>query len=157
MKLTARRMALSAAFILGLSLPLRGETVAVWLFDEPVTSSRAAALKDATGHGFDLELGDGQIVADGKFGNGLLCPARASDFVARRKGVQGTGLNLGNRDWTIEWWQRRDAPVARGHVDWVYLLAEDNVDRNAAHKSWELGFQTESRFCGPGVWCHDQS
>ncbi|HWP39297.1 MAG TPA: hypothetical protein VNL70_00125, partial [Tepidisphaeraceae bacterium] len=147
----------SAAMALACAAPLDADTIALWLFDEPAGSVRGDVLKDSSGNGYDLELGQGQIVPEGKFGNGLACPSSVTDYAARRSSVQGTALNLGNRDWTIEWWQRRDAPTARGHVDWVYLLADDEVDRGAAAKSWELGFQTESRFCGAGVWCHDQA
>ncbi|WP_428937549.1 LamG-like jellyroll fold domain-containing protein [Fontivita pretiosa] len=156
MRLLHATLFVALALLAG-AAPIEGATVALWLFDDPVDSVRGAVLKDSSGNGYDLELGQGRIVPEGKFGNGLACPSSVTEFVARRSGVQGTALNLGNRDWTIEWWQRRDAPVARGHVDWVYLLADDELDRDAAAKSWELGFQTESRFCGPGVWCHDQA
>ena len=131
------------------------ETVALWRFEEAVESSNGAILEDASGNGYDLTLGSGRIVDDGKFGNGLLCPPSVSDFVARREGVQMTPLSLGNWDWTIEWWQRRDAPLAKGHAEWIYLLCDNAIDPTV--QDWQKGFQTEARFSGAGFWSHDGS
>ena len=135
------------------SQPCRAKTVALWTFDEPVGTSRDSRAKDSSRNGYDLELGDGKIVAEGRFGNALHCPAQVTDFVARRLEVQGTALNLGNFDWTIEWWQRREGPVVKGHVDWVFLLCDASVD--ASNPNWEAGFQAEARFTGAGLWMHD--
>ena len=75
-----------------------GETVAVWLFDEPIEAPAGTLLKDASGNGYHLTLGSGTIVADGKFGHGLLCPAVVPDYVACRPHVENTDLNLSNSD-----------------------------------------------------------
>ena len=129
------------------------KTVALWSFDDPVGTSRDSLVKDSSGHHYDLELGDGTIVSEGRFGNALHCPAQVSDFVARRREIQQTPLNLGNSDWTLEWWQRRTGPLLKGHVDWVFLLYDETVD--ASNPSWEAGFQAEARFTGAGLWMHD--
>lgn len=141
--------------ILILTDSARAETVALWLFDDPVDSSKGAILKDVSGNGYDLTLGSGRIVADGKFGNALFCPERVTDFVARRLHVESTPLGLSNRDWTVELWQRRDAPVARGYVDWIYLLCDNAID--PSNKDWQKSFQTEARFSGMGLWSHDKA
>ena len=73
---------------------------------------------------------------------------------ARRPGVQGNPLNLGNWDWTVEWWQRRDAPVMKGHVDWIYLTCDNVVQNVEKQEQREFGFQSQSRFLGLGVWHH---
>ena len=138
---------------LGLSSePTSAETVALWLFDEPTESAKGSLLKDSSGSGYDLELGSGRIVADGKFGHGLSCPESVPDFVARRLGVEATPLNIGNHDWTLEWWQRRDGPVAAGHVDWVYLVCNANLDPQNARSALDLQYQNEARFTGAGLW-----
>jgi len=141
------RYFLMAALFLGALPNSDASTVAIWLFDDPTGSKTA---RDSSGNGFDLELGSGQIVPGGQFGSGLACPRNPSKFVARRMNVQGTRLGLGNHDWTVEWWQRRDSASQGGHVDWTYLLVDNAVNTKLAEKSWEMGFQTEARFSGFG-------
>ncbi len=131
------------------------ETVALWGFDEPVTVQRGGVLKDASGNGFDLELGDGRIVPTGRFEHGLLCPSNVADFVARRANVQGTPLNLGNFDWTIEWWQKRSGSLAQGYVDWTVLVCDQEIV--SGDNVWELGFKAEPRFLAAGLWHHDRA
>ncbi|MCH2131801.1 MAG: hypothetical protein MK179_21885, partial [Pirellulaceae bacterium] len=138
----------------GFSAASRAETVAIWLFDESVDSQPGSWLQDSSGNGYHLELGEAQLVADGKFGGGLAYPEAVEKFAARRLGVQGTPLNLGNWDWTVEWWQRRDAPVMKGHVDWIYLTCDNVVQNVEKQEQWEFGFQSQSRFLGLGVWHH---
>ena len=91
-------LSLRIFFALGFLCPpvnSSAETVALWMFDEPVGSARGAVLRDSSGNGYHLELGEGKIVADGKFGLGLAYPESVAEFAARRLGVQGTPLNLG--------------------------------------------------------------
>lgn len=147
------RYFLMAALFLGALPNSDASTVAIWLFDDPTGSKTA---RDSSGNGFDLELGSGQIVPGGQFGSGLACPRNPSKFVARRMNVQGTRLGLGNHDWTVEWWQRRDSASQGGHVDWTYLLVDNAVNTKLAEKSWEMGFQTEARFSGFGLWADDR-
>ena len=130
------------------------DLVALWLFDEPIDSALGTVLKDSSGNGYDLELGGGKIVDGAKFGHGLYCPASVVDFTARRLNIQGTPLNLGNWDWTVEWWQRRDGAVAKGYVDWVYLTYDNTRQTVDTQQKWELGFQADARFLGIGVWHH---
>src|SRR5262245_49489207 len=118
----------ASCFALLLISGVQGATVALWPFDEAVDSPRGSSLKDTSGHGFDLELGEAHIVANGQFGHALECPQNPADFVARRLQVQGQPLNLGNFDWTIEWWQRRSGPVPKGFVDWAFEICDENID-----------------------------
>ena len=76
-------LALATVFgiVAGTIAPIAADTVALWLFDEPVGSPRGTPLRDASGNGMDLELGAGNIVASGKSGNGLACPTFVPDFV----------------------------------------------------------------------------
>ena len=136
------------------TVAITDDTIALWLFDEPVDSGRGTVLKDSSGNGHHLELGGGKIVDGGKFGHGLQSPSSVIDFTARRLNIQGTPLNLGNWDWTIEWWQRRDGPVAKGYVDWVYLTYDNTRQTVTTQQKWELGFQSDARFLGIGVWHH---
>jgi hypothetical protein len=131
------------------------ETVALWAFDDPTTAGRGDQVRDSSGHGFDLELGSGKLVKNGKFGGAIACPSHVPDFVARRVGVQGQKLNLGNFDWTVEWWERREAPVAKGCVDWGFMVFDEQA--GAAATQWEAGYQSEVRFLGAGLWQHDSA
>src|SRR5581483_2217699 len=80
----------------------RGETVALWLFDEPPGSSVAV---DSSGHGYDLTLGpDAAIVREGKFGGALDADATAGDGLGAFRYRAEKALNPGDEDWTLEAW-----------------------------------------------------
>jgi hypothetical protein len=136
------------------TIAVANDVVALWLFDEPIDSGRGTVLKDSSGNGYHLDLGSGKIVDNAKFGHGLYCHAWVADFTARRLNIQGSPLNLGNWDWTVEWWQRRDGAVAKGYVDWVYLTYDNTRQTVDTQQKWELGFQADARFLGIGVWHH---
>lgn len=69
-----RRQLLGALFALALCLktePRQAETVALWLFDEPVDCYPSAILNDAGPGGHVLALGRGGSIVPGRFGNAL--------------------------------------------------------------------------------------
>ncbi|MEM8814522.1 MAG: LamG-like jellyroll fold domain-containing protein [Pseudomonadota bacterium] len=136
--------------------PSSAETVALWLFDEPVGLYPSSTLDDSSGNDIPLTIGTAAQIAEGRFGHALLfeereplrliegeenhalfgfrkLPAPAgrsvqpmtwfnANFAALmtsgenhlRKEVEfvnpvGTGLNLGDFDWTVEFWHSASA------------------------------------------------
>lgn len=90
----------------------RAETVALWLFDEPVGVVRAGGFGDAGPANLALTAGARGQLVPGKFGGALrVRPAEAGNGPA--KGAIGgpshatpacARLNLGAGDWTLECW-----------------------------------------------------
>ena len=111
----------------------RNETVALWLFDEPIGAASGSLLHDSGPKGCSLTLGRGAVLVPGKFGQALSSsPGIAVDVQSRGSpGSAGfaallamdtrkaghvlhanptdTRLNLGPHDWTLECWLRLDA------------------------------------------------
>src|SRR5438128_12616910 len=79
------------------------ETVALWLFDEPLDAPNRFLLEDQTTNGHDLTLGSGARIAPGKFGHALEVMAGGGRTATRRY-IDPTPLNLGEFDWTWECW-----------------------------------------------------
>ena len=97
---------LLVACVVLLSVSLgRGETVALWLFDDPPGSPAAV---DASGNGYHLTIGpDAAVVAGGRFGNALDADATPGDGLgAHRYHIEA--LNPDDEDWTLECWVKAD-------------------------------------------------
>lgn len=69
---------------------VRSETVALWLFDEPVGARPGSVLNDAGPHGYFLILGRGAAIAPGKFGHALR-PVAPAPLAIPRNGSQEAG------------------------------------------------------------------
>ena len=93
------------------------ETVALWLFDDPIGSTTAI---DSSGNNYHLSLGpDAGIVADGKYGNAL-DPDQMKDqdgMGAFRYKVEKP-LNPDDTDWTLECWVRARADMVADNRIW---------------------------------------
>ena len=76
--MSVRLMLFTMSVMLGCALrAVQAETIALWLFDDPVGSSVAV---DSSGNGYDLMLGsDAAIHPAGKFGNALDADATEHD------------------------------------------------------------------------------
>jgi hypothetical protein len=77
-------------FFAGGETAFRGETVALWLFDEPVGLSPGSVLNDAGPKHYSLMLGRGAEIAPGKFGHALRPIAPAARAI-RRSHAQESG------------------------------------------------------------------
>ena len=85
--------------------PATAETVALWLFDDPLDSPVAT---DSSGNGYHLTLGpDAAIVTGGQFGHALDSDAlRDQDGLGAFRYHAEEALNPGDRDWTLECWAK---------------------------------------------------
>ncbi|MBI4578130.1 MAG: hypothetical protein HY718_00415 [Planctomycetes bacterium] len=98
------------------SAPAAGPvTVALWLFDEPLDTPSRALLEDWTINGYDLTLHAGARLVPGRFGNALEILG-GSGRTALRRYIDPTPLNLGDSDWTWEFWLRMKAAARSGDV-----------------------------------------
>ena len=94
---------------------IKDTTVALWLFDEPIETPNRGLLEDWTKHGNDLTLQPGAHIAPGRFGNALEIIA-GGERTAVRRYIDSTGLNLGDEDWTWEFWLQMKAAALAGDV-----------------------------------------
>ena len=94
-----------------------GDTVALWLFDDPPGSSVAV---DSSGNNYHLSLGpDAGIVPGGRFGNAL-----DSDLMKDQDGMGAyrykaeSPLNPHDTDWTLECWVKADTDMVADNRIW---------------------------------------
>ena len=107
------RFALSLWTIVGSA---HAETVALWLFDDPVGSSVAL---DLSGNGYHLTLGlDAAIEACGKFGNALNADATDQDGLGAFRYKAEPALNPGDTDWTVECWVKARPDIKNDNRIW---------------------------------------
>ena len=90
-------------------------TVALWLFDEPADLPTRALLEDQTIYGNDLTLSTGVRIGEGKFGRGLDILGGGGRGALRRY-IDPSPLNLGESDWTWEFWINMKATARAKNV-----------------------------------------
>ena len=92
------------------------DTVALWLFDEPVGLPVAL---DASGNGYHLTLGpDARIVSEGRYGGALDADATAEDGLGAFRYRAESALNPGDEDWTLECWLKAKPGMAADNRIW---------------------------------------
>ena len=92
------------------------DTVALWLFDDPLGSPAAL---DSSGNGYHLTLGpDAKIVSDGRFGGALDADATAEDGLGAFRHKAESALNPGDEDWTLECWLKAKPGMAADNRIW---------------------------------------
>ena len=92
------------------------DTVALWLFDEPVGLPVAL---DASGNGYHLTLGpDARIVSEGRYGGALDADATAEDGMGAFRYRAESALNPGDEDWTLECWLKAKPGMAADNRIW---------------------------------------
>ncbi len=141
--------------------PASGQTVSLWLFDEPLGLYPSSVLDNSSENDFPLVIGRGGVLVAGKFGHALDPVERPSIEFPRGESEFGLGptlpssndtspmtwrnatfaalmtrgenhlrkeidfanatdspLNLGNYDWTVEFWLRLVRPPGDEGVVW---------------------------------------
>ena len=95
---------------------LRADTVALWLFDDPVGSSVAL---DSSGNGYHLTLGpDAAITPRGKFGSALDADASPEDGLGAFRYRAEKPLNPDDQDWTLECWLKARPTMTADNRIW---------------------------------------
>ena len=120
--------------VIGCAISSRAETIALWLFDEPLAPAPETVLADAGPRNFFLTLARGGEIVPGRFGHALRPAAvnqspnlfeaglpRAAAILSTRNAPRVSNpldskLNLGADDWTIECWLRLDGRAAEEAV-----------------------------------------
>jgi hypothetical protein len=207
-----RVLAITASVV----LPASGQTVAIWLFDEPLGLYPSSVLDSSSNNDLPLVIGRGGVLVAGKFGNALdpverppiefplgerefgLDPSASSSgggtspmtwrnatFAALmtcgekqlRKEVSfanatDSSLNLGNFDWTVEFWLRLIRPSGDVGVVWELgtgprgtsndvtrlVLEVDHRNFRLINRPSNTSLVIPSALAGEGVcgdtWCH---
>ncbi len=95
---------------------IHAETVALWLFDDPVGATTAY---DYSGNGYHLSLGpDAAIVSNGRYGNCLDADALPDDGLGAFRYHAEPALNPGDHDWTLECWLKAKTDMRMDNRIW---------------------------------------
>ena len=104
------------ALCMALAGQIRADTVALWLFDDPVGSSIAT---DSSGNGYHLTLGpDAAITPGGKYGGALDADASPEDGMGAFRYRAEKRLNPDDQDWTLECWVKAKPNMTADNRIW---------------------------------------